>query len=387
MEKSNRKIEFKYDWMGRRIQKEMSSGYPRYWDSEYTNKFVYDLSGGQAGSWNLLAELNGSNDVVRSYMWGLDMSGTLQGAGGVGGLLGVNDANQGFHFVAYDGNGNVMALVDADDGTVSAEYEYGPFGELIRATGPMSDNPIRFSTKYHDTETGLVYYGYRYYWPAMGRWIKRDPIGERGGMNLYNYVGNDPLNWIDTLGLAYGNPISGPNGPVGPSSPYSPGLPYYPDGYLYTPTTSNYSTSYVEEEQHFIIGSGFTRVFCCDENYNKRIFWYRKICFGAAVGFCSGGGKIVSGMSGKDCRGQNYEGWVFEGGVSLGPVGIGGDVGYQDFPGTQDWLLPPPGDYSGVNEFGFGAGMGLPKPGLMVKATWCRYTLFYEKRVPCGCVK
>ncbi|MCF7707605.1 MAG: RHS repeat-associated core domain-containing protein, partial [Verrucomicrobia bacterium] len=134
--------------------------------------------------WNLIAELDGNNDVVRAYMWGLDMSGTLQQAGGVGGLLGVDDAGQGFHFVAYDGNGNVMALVDADDGTISAEYEYGPFGELIRATGPMSDNPIRFSTKYHDTETGLVYYGYRYYWPAMGRWISRDPIGERGGVKL-----------------------------------------------------------------------------------------------------------------------------------------------------------------------------------------------------------
>ena len=58
-------------------------------------------------------------------------------------------ANAGTYFSAYDGNGNVMALVNAADGSVAARYEYGPFGELIRATGPMAKvNPFRFSTKY-----------------------------------------------------------------------------------------------------------------------------------------------------------------------------------------------------------------------------------------------
>ena len=53
--------------------------------------------------------------------------------------------------------------------------------------------------------------------------------------NLYRFVGNKPVNYTDPLGLdSYGNPISGPNGPVGPSSPYAPGGPYYPNGYLYT---------------------------------------------------------------------------------------------------------------------------------------------------------
>ncbi len=72
---------------------------------------------------------------------------------------------------------------------------------------------------------------------GLGNWPNRDPIGERGGINLYAYVHNSPLTYIDKLGLApgYGNPVSGPNGPVGPSSPYGPGGSYYPNGYLYPP--------------------------------------------------------------------------------------------------------------------------------------------------------
>jgi len=60
-------------------------------------------------------------------------------------------------------------------------------------------NPFRFSTKYQDDETDLLYYGYRY--EKDGRWLSRDPIGEKGGMNLYAFVGGDPLNRIDPIGL------------------------------------------------------------------------------------------------------------------------------------------------------------------------------------------
>ena len=77
----------------------------------------------------------------------------------------------------------------------------GPFGELLRATGPMAGaNPFRFSTKYQDDETGLVYYGYRYYNAGTGRWLSRDPIGERGGANLYCCLKNAPVNHADALG-------------------------------------------------------------------------------------------------------------------------------------------------------------------------------------------
>ncbi|HOC58217.1 MAG TPA: RHS repeat-associated core domain-containing protein [Verrucomicrobiota bacterium] len=60
-------------------------------------------------------------------------------------------------------------------------HKYGPFGEVIRATGPLAKaNPFRFSTKYQDDETDLLYYGYRYYSASTGRWISRDPINELG---------------------------------------------------------------------------------------------------------------------------------------------------------------------------------------------------------------
>jgi RHS repeat-associated protein len=80
----------------------------------------------------------------------------------------------------------------------------GPFGEVIRATGPMSKaNPFRFSTKYQDDETDLLYYGYRYYSASTGRWSGRDPIEERGGMALYALLNNDPIGMLDVLGLLH----------------------------------------------------------------------------------------------------------------------------------------------------------------------------------------
>jgi hypothetical protein len=62
--------------------------------------------------------------LIRSYAWGVDLSGTETGAGGVGGLLWVNSAASGVHYCVYDGNGNVMALVSATNGTATAQYEY-----------------------------------------------------------------------------------------------------------------------------------------------------------------------------------------------------------------------------------------------------------------------
>jgi RHS repeat-associated protein len=195
------KLAFEYDWQGRRIRKQVytwNTGSSSYNASASLDlKFLYD-------GWNLLAELDGANTLQRAYLWGTDLSGSMQGAGGIGGLIAVKSTSTGTHFVAYDGNGNVCALIDASNGIHSAQYEYGPFGELIRATGPMAKaNPFRFSTKFNDDETGLIYYGYRYYTPSQGIWPSRDPAGESGGRNLYAFCGNDSVNAFDVLGLTW----------------------------------------------------------------------------------------------------------------------------------------------------------------------------------------
>jgi RHS repeat-associated protein len=147
-------------------------------------------------------------NLLRSYIWGLDLSGSSQGAGGVGGLLCIDlklptsTSSAGTFFPVYDGNGNILALVDSATGTRVAEYEYGPFGEPLRVTGPAAAaNPFRFSTKYTDSETGLLYYGYRYYNSSTRCWIGRDPLLEDGGINLYGFIGNNPIGKIDRLGL------------------------------------------------------------------------------------------------------------------------------------------------------------------------------------------
>ena len=71
-----------------------------------------------------------------------------------------------------------------------------------RSTGPMAKaNPIRWSTRYQDDETDLVYYGHRYYNPSTGRWPSRDLIDEPGGLNLYAIAGNDAVDEYDRLGL------------------------------------------------------------------------------------------------------------------------------------------------------------------------------------------
>jgi RHS repeat-associated protein len=150
-----------------------------------------------------MAELNATNQPVRSYAWGLDLGGTLEAAGGVGGLLALTDAATGLQYLpTYDSNGNLTGLINATDSSSAAQYDAGPFAEPLRTTGPMaSANPFRFSTKYTDDETGLCYYGYRYYQAQTGRWLSADPIQEAGGENIYAGVVNNPINFIDSVGL------------------------------------------------------------------------------------------------------------------------------------------------------------------------------------------
>ena len=191
-------LTFAYDYQGRRIQKIVATNSGTAYVTQATHTFLYD-------GWNLVAELNPDNSRIRTYMWGSDLSGTMQGAGGVGGLLEVSYYGAGatnYCFPAFDGNGNVSALINAADGTVVANYDYAAFGEPIRITGSMAkNNPFRFSTKYADDESDMLYYGYRYYKPSTGTWPNRDPDEESAGMSLYCFVQNEPVSSIDELGM------------------------------------------------------------------------------------------------------------------------------------------------------------------------------------------
>ena len=174
-----------YDYMSRRVVK---------WTPSHTTTFVYD-------GWNLVQELTHSqtHTLTNSYVWGKDLSGTMQGAGGIGGLLAVKQGNA-WYFPLSDANGNITGYID-EQGTLVAEYTYDAFGGTIAQSGSMADTFMhRFSTKYYDSETGLYYYGYRFYSPYFHRWLNRDPIEEDGGLNLYAFCENDGVNRWDLLG-------------------------------------------------------------------------------------------------------------------------------------------------------------------------------------------
>ena len=239
--RARQRVEFRYDTQGRRVEKVMYAWDPQQWTyvPQSTNRFVYD-------GWNLAVTLASDLGPLASFTWGTDLSGTLQGAGGVGGLLSVTvhtGPNTGAYFCCYDGNGNVMELINAADGSVAARYEYGPFGELLRATGPLAKtNPFRFSTKYQDEESDLLYYGVRY--EKDGRWLSRDPIGEWGGAHLYGFVREDAINFVDLLGFQdkgpIPNPVIPPNWPTpDPGQPPLPPPNIPPGGPPGTPTSGS----------------------------------------------------------------------------------------------------------------------------------------------------
>ena len=204
------KVEYTYDYQGRRTTKTQTTT-----NQKQTTIYIYD-------GWNLLAEIETNSQQQspsvsstpaspppplvktskRFYTWGRDLSGSLQGAGGVGGLLAITKNDDQHRYPCYDANGNIGQMI-SPKAEIKAAYQYDAFGNVADKTGEEADeNPWRFSTKPVEEATGWYYYGYRYYDPKNGRWPSRDPIEESGGVNLYGFVGNDGFNKIDPVGLA-----------------------------------------------------------------------------------------------------------------------------------------------------------------------------------------
>ena len=168
------RVEADYDYMGRRHFKKVYNNNTLVKHSV----FVYD-------GFKQIAEFDAlnNNSLKASYLWqpvGLDIV-----------LLRNNE------YLVVDGNKNIIQVRNVT-GSVTDSYVYDPFGKVTH--NGSSENPFRFSSEFFDNETGLVYYNDRYYMPDSGKWINRDPIEEKGGINLYCMTDNNTISNYDLLG-------------------------------------------------------------------------------------------------------------------------------------------------------------------------------------------
>ena len=170
-------VECGYDYQGRRYMKKVTvngtvASHERYLYRGYLQLAALDM-------------LDNRN-VLRTLLWDpLEVVVTRP--------LALEQDNA-LYCYGMDFNKNVTDVFDAQ-GAIAASYYYSPCGQ-IASTGNLVQ-PVQWSSEMHDRELALVYYNYRYYNPADGRWINRDPIAEEGGWNLYAFVGNDPIKNID----------------------------------------------------------------------------------------------------------------------------------------------------------------------------------------------
>jgi RHS repeat-associated protein len=169
-----------YDAFSQRVEKNTGGS--------NTTFFVYDEAG------RLLADLNASGGISHVYAWMGDRPLAYFGAGGIG-------TSSSATYIHVDQT-NTPRLLSNSSGAVGWEWPTEPFG----ANAPMafsfgSDFNLGMPGQYYDAETGKYNNGFRDYDPYAGRYIESDPIGLGGGTNTYAYVGNNPVNSIDPLGL------------------------------------------------------------------------------------------------------------------------------------------------------------------------------------------
>jgi RHS repeat-associated protein len=168
------RTEFAYDGLGRRAQIiERTAG-----AITSVQNFVYD-------GWNLAEQRDASNTPQRRYFAQGEQRET--------------SADSGNYFYTFDHLGSVRELLD-NSGTVRARYDYDLWGNRTKVSGDL-DCDFGFTSYWFHPPSGLHLSPTRLYSSAFGRFLSPDPIGERGGMNLYGYVGNDPVNAVDPLGL------------------------------------------------------------------------------------------------------------------------------------------------------------------------------------------
>ena len=166
---------FAYDYKGRRISK-MAGG--------VTTMYCY------AGE-QIIAEYDGNDNLLRKFVYGPGIDEPIC-------MLDVAD-NNAVYYYHFDGLGSVAALSD-NSANIVEKYSYDVFGEPNRTSDV--NNPYFFTGRTYEAETGLYYYRARYYSPEIGRFLQPDPIGYEDGLNMYTYVGNNPVMNVDPSGLA-----------------------------------------------------------------------------------------------------------------------------------------------------------------------------------------
>ncbi len=166
--------EYIYNGKGQRAEKWIAS-------ENKCTIYHYDLNG------LLIAESTSSGTIKAEYVY-------------LNGQPLAKIENNSMYFYHNDHLGSPMMMTNSSASTVW-EGEFLPFGEEYYVSGSITNN-LRFPGQYYDSETGLHYNYYRDYNPAIGRYVEADPIGIKRGQNhLYGYVGNNPVNWVDPLGL------------------------------------------------------------------------------------------------------------------------------------------------------------------------------------------
>ncbi|MGE5196803.1 MAG: RHS repeat-associated core domain-containing protein [Anaerolineae bacterium] len=174
------RYEFTYDAWHRRLSKTIIRG-----QEKKTLFFLYDEKN-EIGAYD-----------EHGVMSGLRVLGVGKGAE-IGAAIAM-ELDGVIYVPLHDLFGNVSQLVSIETGNVAETYRYSAFGEEFLSSSPKSS--WRYSSKRTD-ETGLVYFGRRYYLPQHGRWLTPDPQGFKDGPNLYAFVQGNPLKHIDLYGLA-----------------------------------------------------------------------------------------------------------------------------------------------------------------------------------------
>jgi RHS repeat-associated protein len=196
------RTQWEYDARGRmRKRTEYSFNTITGWVLSSETRYLYDGR-------RVIQERNSSNVPLVTYVRGLDLSGSFEGAGGIGGMLsrtahtGANGVTLTHAFYHADANGNITKMIDNSQASV-ADYKYDPFGRTFSSSGTLATaNSYRFSSKELMGPSGFYYYGFRFYDPETQRWPNRDPLGEEGGINLYQFSSNDPTDLVDPFGLS-----------------------------------------------------------------------------------------------------------------------------------------------------------------------------------------